>query len=166
MRRAIVRISYGIDQFCRATAVGFLSLMLLLVLFQVLARYIFQAVPVWTAEAARYCMIWGGLSGATVAFRADQDPRLIQPPKTGSKIWVIAAAWLRSVAAVVFLGPILYHSDRFLARSLHRVSDGLEVSMAWITVAVPLTVVIILIHLMVRLIGFDADQPDKNAKND
>jgi TRAP-type C4-dicarboxylate transport system permease small subunit len=155
MRRAIALVSFGLDKFSRATAVGFLGLMLLLVLFQVLARYIFQAVPVWTAEAARYCMIWGGLFGATVAFRADQDPRLIQPPRTGSKIWVVAATWLRSVATVVFLGPVLYHSDRFLARSLHRISDGLEVSMAWITVAVPLTVVIILIHLVARLIGSD-----------
>ena len=101
--------------------------MLLLVLFQVLARYIFQAVPVWTAEAARYCMIWGGLFGATMAFRADRDHRLIQPPKKGSRLWIVAASWLRSIATVVFLGPVLYHSDRFLARSFHRISDGLEV---------------------------------------
>ena len=111
-------------------------------------------------------MIWGGLFGATVAFRADQDPRLIQPPRTGSKIRVLGATWLRAVATVVFLGPVLYHSDRFLARSLHRISDGLEVPMAWITVAVPLTVVIILIHLVARLIGLDSGQPDNSAKND
>jgi len=159
MRRVIALISYGLDKFCRVAAVGFLSMMLLLVLFQVLARYIFQAVPVWTEEAARYCMIWGGLFGATVAFRADRDPRLIQPPQTGSKIWVVSATWLRSVAAVVFLGPVLYHSNRFLARSLHRISDGLEVPMAWITMAVPIAVVIILVHLLARLIGSDSGQP-------
>ena len=59
MRRTIALVSYGIDRFCRAAGIGFLSLMMLLVLFQVLARYIFQAVPVWTEDAARYCMIWG-----------------------------------------------------------------------------------------------------------
>jgi TRAP-type C4-dicarboxylate transport system permease small subunit len=159
MRRVIALISCGLDKFCRVAAVGFLSLMLLLVLFQVLARYIFQVVPVWTEEAARYCMIWGGLFGATVAFRADRDPRLIQPPQTGSKIRIVSTTWLRSVAVVVFLGPVLYHSDRFLARSLHRISDGLEVPMAWITMAVPITVVIILIHLLARLLGSDTAQP-------
>ena len=55
--------------------------MVVLVMFQVLARYVFRAVPVWTEEAARYCMVWGGLFGATVAFHGDLDPRLIQPPK-------------------------------------------------------------------------------------
>jgi len=133
------------------------------VLFQVLARYIFQSVPVWTEEAARYCMIWGGLFGATVAFGADKDPRLIQPPTTGSKAWIISATWLRAFATVVFLGPVLYHSDRFLARGWHRISEGLEIPMAFITVAVPLTVVIIFIHLIARLIGLDAAQPtDRN----
>jgi len=156
MRRILDRISYGLDKFCRAAAVGFLSLMLLLVLFQVLARYIFQAVPVWTEEAARYCMIWGGLFGATVAFRADRDPRLVQPPTGGSRAWIFSATWLRTTATVLFLGPVLYHSDRFLARGLHRISEGLEVPMAFITVAVPLTVVIIFVHLVAKLVGTDS----------
>ena len=159
MRRVIYLISCGLDSVCRTASIGFLSLMLLLVLFQVMARYIFQSVPVWTEEAARYCMIWGGLFGATLAFRADKDPRLIQPPKTGAKTWIISATWLRTFATVVFLGPVLYHSDRFLARGWHRISEGLEIPMAFITVAVPLTVVIIFVHLIARLIGSDIAQP-------
>ncbi len=135
--------------------------MLLLVLFQVLARYIFQAVPVWTEEAARYCMIWGGLFGAAAAFRNNRDPRLIQPPRTGSKVWIISAAWFRATATVVFLGPVLYHSDRFLVRNWSRASEGLEIPIACITVAVPLTVVIIFIHLFAQLIGANAGQPKR-----
>ena len=163
MRRVISLISYRLDKICRTASIGFLSLMLLLVLFQVLARYIFQSVPVWTEEAARYCMIWGGLFGATVAFRGDKDPRLIQPPATGSKAWMVSAIWLRAFATLVFLGPVLYHSDRFLARGWHRISEGLEIPMAYITVAVPLTVIIIFVHLIARLMESPSHQPaDRN----
>ncbi len=163
MRRVISLISYGLDKICRTASIGFLSLMLLLVLFQVLARYIFQSVPVWTEEAARYCMIWGGLFGATLAFHADKDPRLIQPPTTGSKAWIISATWFRAIATLVFLGPVLYHSDRFLVRGWHRISEGLEIPMAFMTVAVPITIVVIFIHLIARLIGSDAVRPaDRN----
>ena len=161
MRQTIQVVSYELDRICRAASVGFLALMLMLVLFQVLARYIFQSVPVWTEEAARYCMIWGGLFGATVAFKTDWDPRLIQPPKSGPKTWIFSAAWLRACATVLFLGPVLYHSDRFLLRGLHRISDGLEVPMAYITIAVPLSIVIIFVHLIARLIGAGND-PQKN----
>lgn len=165
MRRVIFLISYGLDKICRKVSIAFLSLMLLLVLFQVLARYIFQTVPVWTEEAARYCMIWGGLFGATVAFYGDRDPRLVQPPKTGPRSWIISAAWLRSIATVVFLGPVLYHSNRFLARSWARASEGMEIPMALITVAVPLTVGIIFIHLFARLLGSQADQPKQHIQD-
>ena len=161
MRRILSSISLGLVQFSRTAAVGFLSLMLVLVLFQVLARYIFQSVPIWTEEAARYCMIWGGLLGATVAFAGDLDPRLIQPPKTGPKVWVVSAAWVRAVTAVVFLGPVLYHSDRFLRRGLHRTSEGMEIPMTFVTAAVPLAVIIIFIHLIARLIGPRSDQLKK-----
>ena len=157
MRRVIALISYNLDKACRAASIGFFSLMLLLVLFQVIARYVFQMVPVWTEEAARYCMIWGGLLGATIAFRNDQDPKVIQPPQTGSTAWIIAATALRAIATAIFLGPVLYHSGRFLARGLHSVSDGLEIPMAYIILAVPLAVVIIFIHLIDRLIGSNTE---------
>ena len=152
MRRMLLSISSGLDKWCRSAAVGFLSVMLLLVLFQVLARYIFQAVPVWTEEAARYCMIWGGLLGATAAFAGDLDPRLVQPPTKGPKAWIASAGWLRVLATVFFLGPVLYHSDRFLRRGWHRASEGMEIPMAFVTVAVPLAIVIIFIHIAVRLV--------------
>ena len=152
-RRLLYQASNTLDRFCIRAAMGFFCVMLLLVLFQIVARYIFRAAPVWTEEAARYCMVWGGLLGATAAFKSDRDPRLIQPPRTGSKIWIISAAWLRSLATIVFLGPVLYYSDRFLIRTWNRTSDALEIPLMWVTLAVPATVAIIFFHLLVRLIG-------------
>ncbi len=84
-------------------------------------------------------------------------------------VWIVAilaiiflmsgAALAYVVGAAAVLTFIASDNIRFLARGLHRISDGLEVPMAFITVAVPLTVVIIFIHLFARLIGSDADQP-------
>lgn len=157
MVRAVNIVSAMLDRFCRTISVGFLSLMLLLVVFQVVARYIFQAAPVWTAEGARYCMVWSGLFGATVAFRRNRDPRLFQPPRSGPRIWILSAFWIRALATVVFLGPVLYHSDRFLARGLHRTTEALEIPMAWVTVAVPLAAVIIFVHLLDRMLSFSVE---------
>ena len=153
IRMILQQASNAVDRFCIRAAMGFFCAMLILVLFQIVARYIFRAAPVWTEEAARYCMVWGGLLGATAAFKADRDPRLIQPPRTGSNIWVISATWLRSLATIVFLGPVLYYSDRFLIRTWNRTSDALEIPLMWVTLAVPVTVLIIFFHLIVRLVG-------------
>ncbi len=163
MVRAVNWLSAALDKFCRTTSVGFLSLMLLLVLLQVVARYIFQAAPVWTEEGARYCMIWSGLFGATVAFRSNRDPRLFHPPKSGPRIWIFSSFWLRSLAAVVFLGPVLYHSDRFLIRGLHRTTEALEIPMAWVTVAVPFAVLVIFIHLIAQMLSFNYRTDGRNG---
>ena len=57
MITALTKASLAVDRICRASAVGFFAAMLVIVLFQVVARYIFQSVPVWTEELARYCMV-------------------------------------------------------------------------------------------------------------
>jgi len=152
MRQVIIKTSNIVDRFCRSTAVIFLIAMLVLILFQVVARYIFQAVPVWTEEAARYCMVWGGLLGATVAFKADSDPRLIQPPKGGSRWKIRTTALLRGLAVIVFFGPVIYHSGRFLVRTLQRTSEAMGISMGWVTLAVPVSISVILFHLLAKLV--------------
>jgi TRAP-type C4-dicarboxylate transport system permease small subunit len=140
--------------------------MVVLVMFQVLARYIFRAVPVWTEEAARYCMVWGGLLGATVAFKADRDPKLLSAPTSGPKVWLRTAAVLRAAAVLFFLGPILYHSQRFLMRHWHRTAEALGISTVWVTLAVPFAVSVIFIHLVARIIKGGSPEPPPTSPPD
>ncbi len=165
MRRAIAQASLTLDRACRSAAVGFFAAMLVLILFQVVARYIFRAVPVWTEEAARYCMVWGGLLGATVAFRAEADPRLIHPPRRGPRMWIMTSFWLRVLGAVVFLGPVLYFSDRFLVRTWYRTTEALGIPTFWVTLAVPLSVAVIFFHLLARTLSGIEDEarPERGA---
>jgi len=151
--RLLKQISDQIDRGCRTAAVLFFAAMVMLVMLQVVARYIFRAVPIWTEEAARYCMVWGGLLGATVAFKAGRDPRLIAPPTIGPRLWLRAASALRMLAALIFLGPILYHSDTFLARHWDRTAEALGISTFWITLAVPVAILTIFIHLSAKAVG-------------
>lgn len=159
IRFLIIRTSDVIDRGCRNGAVFFFSAMTVLVMFQVLARYVFRAVPVWTEEAARYCMVWGGLLGATVAFKADSDPKLVSAPRSGPRAWLRAAAVLRSAAVLCFLGPILYHSDRFLMRHWHRTAEAIGISTMWVTMAVPFAIAVIFVHLLARACRFGVREP-------
>jgi len=163
MRRAVAKASYHVDRFCRSASVVFFTGMFLLMLFQVMARYIFQSVPVWTAEMARYCMVWGGLLGATVAFRADEDPRLVPVPKQGPRWRVISALYLRAAAIMVFLGPVLFYSDRFLVRTWHRTTEALGIPAMWVTLAVPVSVTIIFFHMLCRMITGTLLEEDESA---
>jgi len=153
VRRILARSSGYLDLGCQYVATGFFIALLVLVVFQVVTRYVLHNAPVWTEEVARYCMVWGGLLGATVAFKEGSDPFLVPPPTRGNPVWLSAARILRAMATVAFLGPILYHSDKFLLRTWQRTTEALGIPTAFITIAVPLAVAIIFFHLLAQLLG-------------
>lgn len=153
MRRILSRASHYLDMGCRWAATGFFGGLLILVLFQVVTRYILRNPPAWTEELARYCMVWGGMLGATVAFKGGADPCLVQPPVRGNLLWIYAAMFLRAAVTVSFLGPILYYSDTFLMRTWHRTTEALGIPTALVTVAVPFAVAVILFHLLAQLLA-------------
>jgi TRAP-type C4-dicarboxylate transport system permease small subunit len=57
------------------------------------------------------------------------------------------------MATVAFLGPILYHSDKFLLRTWQRTTEALGIPTAFVTVAVPLAVAVIFFHLLAQMLG-------------
>jgi TRAP-type C4-dicarboxylate transport system permease small subunit len=153
LRTGISNLSAALDRLCLSGSVAFFALMLALVAFQVAGRYVFRIAPVWTEEAARYCMVWGGLLGATVAFKHQRDPRLKPAPREGSSPWAIPARLLRAAGVVAFLGPVLFFSHRFLVRHWDRTAEAMEMSTFWVAVAVPIAVAVIFIHLLAELAG-------------
>jgi TRAP-type transport system small permease protein len=119
--------------------------MLLTMMLQVVARYAFASPPFWTEELARWLMVWGGLLGASCAFHAHADPAMVNPPAEviwRQKVQVVA----RLVASWAFFVPVLWYSFPFVLRQLGRTSEGLEISTAWMASALPVTIVLILLH--------------------
>lgn len=155
--RALQSLSNAVDRFCRFGAATGLVLMLVLIAIQVVARYLFSEPPGWTEEGARYAMVWSGLLGGAVAFKAGTDPVLLRLKVfEGNQ----AIAWLRSASVVVFVAPILYFclfgpgqdlARGFLARSATRNTEAIGLSMAWFTAALPVTFIAILIHVAAGL---------------
>jgi TRAP-type C4-dicarboxylate transport system permease small subunit len=162
MRRAIIAISNGLDVACQSGAIAFFAAMLVFVSIQVIARYILQSPPTWTEELARYAMVWGGLLGSTMAFKARFDPVLIKPPGGDSPGLSAAAAFVRFIAVSIFMAPVLYYSlfgpnmnlaRGFLGRSLGRTADTLGFPMIYVAAAVPVAAFVILVHLVARVAG-------------
>lgn len=171
--KTISDFSSNLDRLSRLGAVIFFVAMLVLVIFQVISRYIFRSVPVWSEEAARYCMVWGGLLGATVAFYLDEDPKLLKPPTNGRRLWIALASLLRTLAILIFLGPVFYYSGHFLMRHWQRTAEGLGISTFWVTLAVPFSVGVILTHAIAKISwkgafrqNYPSDDGSSNSSDD
>lgn len=128
--------------------------------WQVLARYVLDAPPIWTEELARRAMVWAGMLGASCAFRAGSDPTLFPSMQAVRGGTGMLLALIRAAAVLIFAAPVIWYSlfnarmdmaRGFLGRSLGRQAEMLDIPMIWFTAAVPLAFVLILIHLAARL---------------
>jgi TRAP-type C4-dicarboxylate transport system permease small subunit len=165
MRKLVLNISNYADKLAQGVSAFILGVLLAVIILQVVARYVFDSPPVWTEELARYAMIWTGLLGATMSFKQRFDPALF-----AGEFWEKNAALrilkevVQSLTVVIFLGPILWFSiwgakmnlkRGFLARHTNISADTLEITTIFVAIAVPIAIVLIMIHLMARWAGDD-----------
>lgn len=170
MRQIIITTSDRLHLVMRRIAVFAVCLMFVTVVIQIIARYIFSSPPVWTEDVARYAMVWTGLMGATLSFKTRADAVLMQsvfpePPH----ILATFAKVVQSAAVLTFILPVIYFcfiglrggfAKGYLARQAGLTADTLGIAMVWISVAVPLAMFIILIHLFARWAG---DEPTEDT---
>jgi TRAP-type C4-dicarboxylate transport system permease small subunit len=160
-REAIVTLSAGIDRVCLLLAKAALLGMVGVIMVQVVSRYGLRQPPVWTEELARYLMVWGGLLGATAAFRRATDPAVVRADENARDRRALFAKLAIALTAAIFVGPILYYSlfgagmdpaRSFLMRMSARTSPGLVLNLAFIAAAIPTMCVVILIHVAARVL--------------
>ena len=165
MRHFIISTSDRLHLIMRRVAVFAVCVMFLTVVVQIIARYVFSSPPVWTEDVARYAMVWTGLLGATLSFKTRLDAVLMNSvfPKRPNYLGYLADA-IQSAAVLIFVLPVVYFcfiglrggfAKGYLARQSGLTADTLGIPMAWISVAVPLSMIIILIHLFARWAGDD-----------
>ena len=162
------RLALGIDRLSAAlntVALWGAVLALLVMVFaagwQVIARYVLAAPPVWTEELARRAMVWAGMLGASAAFRAGMDP-VLNAAALQVRGWPGSLlALIRAAGALVFVAPVIWFSlygpnmntaRGFLGRSLDRTAEMIPVSMIWFTSAVPLAFALIVLHVLAALV--------------
>ncbi len=125
--------------------------------WQVIARYILDAPPIWTEELSRRAMVWGGMLGASCAFRTSADPTLFPNMREMAGRVGAVLALIRAGGVLIFAAPVVWFSifdsrmnplRGFLGRSLNRNAEMIDVPMIWFTAAVPLAFVIIVLHVL------------------
>ena len=175
----LARLSAGLNSVALWGAVAAVVVMVFAAGYQVVARYVFDAPPVWTEELARRAMVWAGMLGASCAFHQRVDPNLFPQML---KVRGRSGQWLtliRSAGVAVFAMPVLYYSlfgpnfdltRGFIGRSLDRKAEMMGVSMAWFTSAIPVAFALIAIHVLAHLAlslaEMDAiDEPDTGNEN-
>jgi len=165
------RVSAALNRIALWAAVLAVLVMAMSASWQVIARYVLDAPPVWTEELARRAMVWAGMLGASCAFRAKADPTLFPSMRDVTGWTGNLLALIRAGGVVLFATPVIWYSlyganmnmaRGFLGRSLERQAEMISVPMIWFTAAVPLAFALIVVHMLADLLmRLSGGRPDE-----
>lgn len=130
----MARIIDLIDKGLRAIAALCLVLLASLVVFQVVSRYAWGGVPLFTEESARYAMIWMALLAAAVGVREGAHIRIDFVPVAvealSARARRILEVILDVVSLTVFLVLIWYGVDTMMFAA-GQTSDGMRIPLSY-----------------------------------
>ncbi|MBE0558596.1 MAG: TRAP transporter small permease, partial [Proteobacteria bacterium] len=136
-RSAINKLIETYEKVLDRLASAILATLLLIVLAQIISRYVFNSSLPWTEEAARYLMIWGVLLGAGLAY--------LNGYLISIEIFINRfPAPVRRVVRVVnrllslfFTGILTVYGVHLCILGAQMESPAMEISYLWIYLAVP-----------------------------
>ncbi|MEQ3648707.1 TRAP transporter small permease subunit [Hyphomonas sp.] len=152
IRALLIKFDARLNSGLLWTASGLLCLMVILVMIQIVARYVLQDAPPWTEEGARYCMVWSALLAATCAFYEGADPALVKVDADSFPRLQRAVSLARFACVLAFSGALLIYSPGMIMRSSLRQSEALGVNLSLVTLVVPVFALVILFHAVVQFV--------------
>lgn len=155
------RLSWGLNRVALVGAALTVAVMLVAAAWQVIARYLLNQPPIWTEELARFSMVWGGLLGASCAYRFRRDPTLFPDAVQTVGVRGVVLLLIRSFGVMCFILPILWFSllgpggtpaRGYLARLAGRQTETMDLPMIVFGIAIPLAFAVILVHVVADIV--------------
>lgn len=145
--RLLQGVGDTLERAAGALCVLFFTVMIVVVGYEVVVRYIFGAPTFWSSELARWSMVWLALLGMAIAVRKLDHIRVdflvdIAPPSVQ-----VAMAVLRYIIAFAFAGVLLFYGCRLAIQNSNQLSPGLGLSFTWLYLAPTVSAALMLFFL-------------------
>lgn len=127
------------NKFLDALCVVCMALILLLVVVQVVMRYVFNSPLTWSEELAVYIMVWMTFAGSVICMRDKEHVEVtILVDYLPRRLQKLALLFSR-LASIVFLVVVIYYGSDFVMENRTVVSVANNLNMALVYSIIPLS---------------------------
>ncbi len=141
-------VSYSLNRCVEYLVMGVSLSMALVILLQVVFRYVFNHSLFWSEELGRMLLVWLSFMGASVAYKRKAHmgvavfvSRLPRPLR-------LTAACVAHVAALLLFWTMLWYGVQFFTMLAPQMTVSLGISRQWPFLAVPLSGGVMLVHVL------------------
>ena len=136
----------GFDWLCDTTTIFILWGTVVVVMVQVLSRYIFKSPVMWTEEVARFAFIWLVFLGVAITERQNAHFRVTflvekAPPRLRYALWGVVELGIFLTLGLLFLDAL-----KFTQMGARNISAVLQLRLDYIYVGLPVFVVLAIMN--------------------
>ena len=159
----IQRLSDFINKIIAHLCLFSMASMTIIVLLGVLFRYLFRFPLSWTEESSRYLMIWGASLAISMGIKEKGHVGLtIVMDKLKSRLWKSILETVVFIITSAFLYVMIYYSIQMVMEAKWQYSQGLGITMVLPTLAIPVSMFVGMIQLILRYI-LDMGRPENTV---
>ncbi len=150
MKVKLRKFSQALNRVTRYTIAFLLMLMFIIIMLEIIFRYVVTYPAFWTEELARYLMFYMVLLGGSVAIRNDGHPALLFILQGFSMSF--QKRWKILVDALVFLVLIFIFKEGLIMAVDEMISStpALRISFFWIYIALPIGSLLMMFELVMK----------------
>mgnify|MGYP000601473182 CR=1 FL=1 len=154
MTPTLTKFLDAIDRILRVAITVLITLLIVPVTLQILARYVpFIPRYIWTEEIARFCFVWMIMIGAMCAVRDGTHFDLdVLPPALNPKVEAAKRIFVHLMILLVGLVFIWYGWD-FIEFGWFQTSEIAELPMNWIFAAWPIAGFLFFVFSVEKIVG-------------
>jgi TRAP-type C4-dicarboxylate transport system permease small subunit len=147
--RGARRLSDGLDRAVIALCVALVAAMLLVSLAGIAWQTATGHALSWTYSVARMLIPWIGMLSVTCAFKQGEHIAMTMLLARAPRPVIVAAEALGVLSIAAFAAALAWTGAGFFAESgqLVMVSDAIQVSDRWVNAAVPVSGLVLLVHV-------------------
>lgn len=152
------RIEAVLDAVLIAALLG----MVMSISIQVFGRYVLRSSPGWTAETARFLMIWITMLASAAVIRKNGHISVTVVVEMLPRKIALAVYWIRDVLVLILAGSLAWYGYGYAMLGARRESPALEIPMLYPQLAIAVGGVLIGILLLLhRLSGAAGDDREE-----
>lgn len=142
----------ALDKFMRVINVIILSILVLLIVWQVITRYLLGQPSVWSEELASYGFAWATMLGATYVFGKREHMNVdFMTVKFSLKTQKILAIVSESLILVFALTILIYGGIQSTLLTIQQLSPSLPVTMGYLYSVIPISGIFISIYSILNI---------------
>jgi TRAP-type C4-dicarboxylate transport system permease small subunit len=125
-----------------------LSIMVLLIFWQICSRVLFHTSFSWTEELARYLMVWVAFLGAGFAFQYGAHISIESFVKRFSPKYKKIFQTLIAIVCILFFSVLIIYGLELVTDSMTQTSTALKIPMGFVFLAIPISGVLQILNVI------------------